>query len=64
MILTTAQQEIVREYNINTNLTEEQLSNENFKSRWTSYLLSIQYDITASEIPNKVTKETAELIFG
>ena len=64
IVLTTKMETIVKENNINTNFTEEQLSNVAFKQKWTSYLLSILYNVSISELMEEDVKEYTELIFG
>lgn len=64
IVLTTLKQKIVDEYGINTVFTEEQMNNREFKRTWTMYLLTIQYDVPGSEIPEDFLQEEIDLIFG
>lgn len=64
IVLTTLKQKIVEEYGINTTFTEEQMNNREFKRTWTMYLLTIQYDVPGSEIPEDFLQEEIDLIFG
>lgn len=64
IVLTTLKQKIVKEYGINTTFTEEQMNNREFKRAWTMYLLTIQYDVPGSEIPEDFLQEEIDLIFG
>lgn len=64
IVLTTLKQKIVKEYGINTTFTEEQMNNREFKRTWTMYLLTIQYDVPGSEIPEDFLQEEIDLIFG
>ena len=64
IVLTTLKQKIVDEYGINTTFTEEQMNNREFKRTWTMYLLTIQYDVPGSEIPEDFLQEEIDLIFG
>ena len=64
IVLTTLKQKIVDEYRINTTFTEEQMNDREFKRTWTMYLLTIQYDMPGSEIPEDFLQEEADLIFG
>ena len=64
IVLTTLKQKIVKDYGINTTFTEEQMNNREFKRTWTMYLLTIQYDVPGSEIPEDFLQEEIDLIFG
>lgn len=64
IVLTTLKQKIVDEYGINTVFTEEQINDRKFKRTWTMYLLTIQYDVPGSEIPEDFLQEEIDLIFG
>ena len=64
IVLTTLKQKIVDEYGINTAFTEEQMNDKEFRRTWTMYLLTIQYDVPGSEIPEDFLQEEADLIFG
>lgn len=64
IVLTTLKQKIIKEYGINTTFTEEQMNNREFKRTWTMYLLTIQYDVPGSEIPEDFLQEEIDLIFG
>ena len=64
VVLTTKMEAIVKANNINTNFTNEQLSNVSFKQKWTSYLLSIMFNVTIAELVEEDIKEYTELIFG
>lgn len=64
IVLTTLKQKIVDEYGINTVFTEEQMNDREFKRTWTMYLLTIQYDVPGSEIPEDFLQEEIDLIFG
>lgn len=64
IVLTKKMEAIVKANNINTNFTEEQLSNVSFKQKWTSYLLSIMFNVTIAELMEEDVKEYTELIFG
>lgn len=64
IVLTTLKQKIIDEYGINTVFTEEQMNNREFKRTWTMYLLTIQYDVPGSEIPEDFLQEEIDLIFG
>ena len=64
IVLTTLKQKIIEEYGINTTFTEEQMNDRKFKRTWTMYLLTIQYDVSGSEIPEDFLQEEIDLIFG
>ena len=64
IVLTTLKQKIIDEYGINTTFTEEQMNDREFKRIWTMYLLTIQYDVPGSEIPEDFLQEEIDLIFG
>lgn len=64
IVLTTLKQKIIDKYGINTTFTEEQINDREFKRTWTMYLLTIQYDIPGSEIPEDFLQEEIDLIFG
>lgn len=64
IVLTTLKQKIIEEYGINTTFTEEQMNDRKFKRTWTMYLLTIQYDVPGSEIPEDFLQEEIDLIFG
>ena len=64
IVLTTLKQKIIDEYEINTIFTEEQMNDRGFKRTWTMYLLTIQYDVPGSEIPEDFLQEEIDLIFG
>lgn len=63
MNLTEEQQQIVNEYGINQEFSQELLNNPEFRERWTSYLLAIQYNTVIQMIPTQVLLKETERIF-
>lgn len=64
MNLTKEQEIIVNQLGINQDFSPELLANADFKTKWTSYLLSIQYDTSVSSIPNEIIIEETKRIFS
>ena len=65
MNLTEEQKTIVKQYGINQEFSKELLNDPEFRMKWTTYLLSIQYNTVVQMIPNELlTKETNRIFKG
>lgn len=64
MNLTKEQEIIVNQLGINQVFSPELLADADFKTKWTSYLLSIQYNTLVSLIHDKVIIKETDRIFS